>query len=254
MNRLKCLDPYQKIVLILMAAMVVVFTIAYPLVLSREGFEYKDRIFIPHEENGIVIYSGKIGAEETSFTVYADKTVEFRHGNKIYEPYTAKEDPTAIPKDNDMGAHMTGVELRQGEKILFRGGIVKDTEIQLLYNEDGSIASLGITITAGNAIARDLDGNIIDPIEPSPATILDLMDGPELTHKGEWFGWFSGVFICIITAVSILFADELFRWNLAFSISNADQAKPSDWEMTSRYISWTILPFVALVVFIMGIT
>ena len=59
--------------------------------------------------------------------------------------------------------------------------------------------------------------------------------------------------LCIVTIVSLLFADELFRWNLSFQIQDADQAEPSDWEITKRYISWTALPIMAMVVFIVGL-
>jgi hypothetical protein len=56
-----------------------------------------------------------------------------------------------------------------------------------------------------------------------------------------------------MTAVSILFADELFRWNLAFQIRNADRAEPSDWEIAGRYIGWTALTIMALVLYVMGL-
>ena len=55
-------------------------------------------------------------------------------------------------------------------------------------------------------------------MEPSAGTIYELMNTPELTHKGEGLVWFGGVFICILNILSILFADELFRWNLMFQI------------------------------------
>lgn len=79
------------------------------------------------------------------------------------------------------------------------------------------------------------------------------MAGPQLTHKGSWDAWIVGVLISVVTAISILFADELFRWQLAFHIRDAEQAEPSDWEMTTRYISWTILPIMALALFIWGL-
>ena len=82
------------------------------------------------------------------------------------------------------------------------------------------------------------------------STILELMNDPELTHKGEWFG---AVFICVLNTISILFADELFRWNLAFRIRNVDYAEPSDWEIAGRYIGWTVLTIMALVFFIIGL-
>ena len=79
------------------------------------------------------------------------------------------------------------------------------------------------------------------------------MYGPELTHKGSWGMWLLGMFVCIATAGFILFVDELFRWNLSFSIRNADKAEPSEWEIQTRYISWTVLPIMALVVFVRGL-
>ena len=90
-------------------------------------------------------------------------------------------------------------------------------------------------------------------MKPSAETILELMDGPELTHKGDMQAWFGGVFICVINAISILFADELFRFNLAFQIRNADRAEPSEWEIAGRYISWTIIAGMALALFVMGL-
>ena len=79
------------------------------------------------------------------------------------------------------------------------------------------------------------------------------MHGPKLTHKGDVFGWFSGLLLCAVTAFSILFADELFRWHLRFRIADPENAEPSDWEIASRYIAWTVFPVLALFVFVMGL-
>lgn len=253
MERIKCLGRYQKGVLLLMAAMVLVFTVVYPVTIVRGGFAYGNAILVPVQGNGNTVYSGKIQGTQASFTVYTDKTVEFQYGDKIYGPYTAKEDPTAIPKDHEMGAYMTGVELRQGENILFRGGVFEHGEYRWLYNEDGSTENIAFSVMQSNGIVMDENGNVIDPMEPSASTILDLMAGPELSHKGEWLAWFGGVFICLIAAISILFADELFRWNLAFQIRNVDRAEPSEWVIAGRYISWTVLPIMAMILFITGL-
>lgn len=253
MKRVKCLGRYPKGVLLLMIVMILVFTILYPITIAREGFEYKNAILIPHQENGNTIYSGKIQGKQASFAVYADKTVEFQYNGRIYGPYIAKEDPTAIPKDSEVGESMTGVELRHGEEILFRGGVLDLGDYHLLYSEDGSLENINISVTTSDGIVMDENGNVIDPMEPSVSTILDLMAGPELTHKGGWPAWFGGVFVCIVTTILILFADELFRWNLVFRIRNVDQAEPSDWEIASRYIAWTVLPLMAMIIFIRGL-
>ena len=243
LDRIKELGRYQKILLLLMAVMILAFTVIYPIVTALSGFLYEDTILVPAEEDGGTVYSGKIRGTAATFTVSADKTVIFQYGNTVYGPYTVKEDPTAIPKDSDLQTQMTGIELRCGGEIVFRGGVVNSGDWRMLYNEDGSFDLLrSITATMS-------DGTM----EPSVSTILDLTDGPALTHNGTWLGWFGGVLICVITALTMLFADELFRWNASFLVRNAEEAEPSDWEIAGRYITWTALPVGALVLFIFGL-
>ena len=90
-------------------------------------------------------------------------------------------------------------------------------------------------------------------MELSVRTILELTEGPELQHKGVWIAWFGGVFVCAVTAFSILFADELFRWDLSFRVRDVEQAEPSDWEIASRYIGWAFCILMALLIFIKGL-
>ena len=236
-----------------MIVIVITFFVLYSMTISQVGFEYKDTIFVPSQENGSTVYSGKIKGQQARFTVSEDKTVVFQHGDKTFGPYTAKEDPTAIPKDEEMAEDMIGVELLQGDSVLFRGGVWKFGDEYWLFNEDDTINNFGVTYVTSDGIESDENGNAIDPVEPSVSTILDLMNDPKLTHKGEWFAWFGAVFICVLNSLSILFADELFRFNLIFQIRNVDSAEPSDWEIAGRYISWTVLPIMALVIFIMGL-
>ncbi len=253
--RIKALNLYQKIILLICAVMVVVFTVLYPITISRVGFLYRDTILMPGESDGITVYTGKIQGEETAFTVSSDKTVRLRHGEKVYGPYTAREDPTAIPEDEDLASHMTGVEVYCGKELIFRGGVVEVPEMLWLYNEDGSVESFGINFSYGtdSGTVYDMDGNVIDPMEPSVSTVLKLMGEPELTHKGTWLGWFGGVVFCIFTVFSILFADEIFRYGMRFQIRNPENAEPSEWEIASRYISWTVIPIMTLALFIMGL-
>ncbi len=253
MEKIKSLNYYHKGVLIFMIVMAITFWVVYSMTISRVGFEYKDTILVPSQENGNTVYSGKIKGQQARFIVSEDKTVVFQHGDKTFGPYTAKEDSTAIPKDKEMAEDMIGVELLQEDSILFRGGVLDYGDGYWLYNEDGTLDDFGISYVTSDGIRRDENGNVIDPVEPSASTILNLMNDPKLTHKGEWFAWFGTVFICVLNALLILFADELFRWNLKFRIRNADHAEPSDWEIAGRYASWTFLTIIALILFITGL-
>ena len=254
MERIKNLNLYQKSILILMLVMALVFAVHYPVTIARVGYEYKDAILVPSQENGNTVYSGKLKGKKAHFTVTEDKTVLFQHGGKSYGPYTAKEDPTAIPKDSEMAEYMTGVELREGDEIMFRGGVRDMGDFYWIQNEDGTGDNMVvITSVDSNGIERDENGNVVDPFKPSVSDILKLMNGPELTHKGMGFAWFGAVFICLVNAISMLFADEIFRWHLSFRVWNADNLEPSDWELAGRYFSWTVLSIMALVIFVIGL-
>lgn len=74
-----------------------------------------------------------------------------------------------------------------------------------------------------------------------------------MTHKGTWAAWFGAVFVCVLNAGLMLFADELFRWNLKFRIRDIEYAEPSDWEIAGRYVGWTALAVMALILFVTGL-
>ena len=253
MQRIKNLNGYQKGLLLLMLAMALVFAVAYHMTIARVGVLYQNAIFVPAEENGVTVYSGKLRGERAQITVSEDRSVVFQCGDKTYGPYTVKEDPTALPELEIGSEGMTGVELREGEQILFRGGFWQTGEDYWLCNEDGSMEFFKILYTTGDGVQRDANGNVIDPLEPVLSDILRLVYGPELTHKGTWLAWLGAVFISFLTAVSILYADELFRWDLSFQIQNAEAAEPSEWEMMKRYISWTVFAIAALIVYFLGL-
>lgn len=113
MEKIKRLNCCQKGVLVVMIAMVLVFAVVYSMTISKVGFEYKDAIFVPSQENGSTVYSGRLRGQKAYFSVSQDKTVVFHYGNKIYGPYTVKEDNTAIPEEKKTLEYIVGVELRQ---------------------------------------------------------------------------------------------------------------------------------------------
>lgn len=250
------LDRFQKVLLLVLSAMAAVFAVLYGVTVSKIGFLYRDVILIPHTENGSTVYAGKLQGAEAAFTVTADKTVTFRWGDREYGPYTAAEDPSAIPKDDESGMSelMTGVELLCGDEVLFRGGVLRSGQELLLFQEDGSWADFGIYATMSDGTVIDGDGNEVDQMEPSPQAILRLMDGPELTHRGVLPAYFGGVLLSLPVGLSILFADELFRWDLRFRIRSPESAEPSDWELFSRKLGWTVAVILIFVLYLIGLT
>lgn len=252
-NRIQALTRYQKGLLLGMLLMTLVFTALYIRTTSRVGFAYQDAILVPGREDGAVVYSGRVHGEPARLTVSDDRTVVLQLGERTYGPYTVRDDPSAIPTGEEGADAMAGVEVRKGDELLFRGGVLKTLDgHRWLYGEDGAFHG-GDVFAVVDGTVLDENGHVVDPDEPSVPTLLELTDHPELTHRGAWPAWFGAVLLCAVNALFMLFADELFRWALAFRIRDAYDAEPSAWELASRTISWTFLAAAALAIFVLGL-
>ncbi len=261
-ERIRDLNRYQKSILIILIVMMIVFAVLYPLTISKEGYQFNNTIFVPQTEGGLLVYSGKIEGAEASFTVSKDeaaksRTVTFKCADKTYGPYTITEDPSAVPDGKNMSPCLFGVEVRCKDEVIYRGGVEKlpDMGFLMLFNEDGEPeAEINVMFTdMYNGFYVDESGNRIDPLEPSVYTLIDIAYDPEPVHKGNGSIWFLAVFVCVICFISVLYADKMFRFDLAFRVRDPENAEPSDLQIAGRYISWTILAVAALAIFIMGL-
>lgn len=253
-QKIKDLNWYQKGILLLLLVLIPVYAVIYHVSISRVGVLYNDKIFVPAEESGATVYSGRLDGKPAEITVTNDKTaVTFRCGDPVYGPYTIEEDPSALADIEFCPSDMRGVALYDGETLLFRGGFWPSGEFTQLYRADGSPDLQMGLYAVENGVWKDADGNVVDPMKPDAADILRIALAPELTHKGDWLVWFGAVCISLLNAATILYADELFRWNLSFQIRNTEDVEPSEWEMLSRYLGWAVLTILAFVVYILGL-
>lgn len=248
MNRFRELERFPKILLIALLLMTVVFGAVYGITASRVGYLHNDEIFVPRQSEGALVYEGKVDGLDSSIVVALD-TVIVNWGSKTYGPYTLREDPTAVP---DGHPQMTGIEILDGNKSYFRGGVTDEATDFWLIGADGE-QLFTMTYTLSDGTEMDMNGNPVDHMKPTPRQIVSLLRGPELTHKGQWLSYIMGVFLAIVVAVSILFADELFYLSICFRVENAEAVEPSDWHIATRSLGWLFLTIMTGVIFLMGL-
>lgn len=245
-------DRLKKILPIVLIVIVAVFSVLYFFIGRQYGVEYQDALYFPATEGNITVYSAKVDGQSASFTVEAN-TVTYHWGDTVYGPYTIREDPTAAPVVEWEYPNLIGVEIREGDSVLFRGGYTEN--LSLLIGEDDEFdSSISHVTYSVNGVERDAEGNVVDPHQPSLFTILRFSQLPEAdAHRGSLMYWFFGLLTAGIAALLIKFDDTLFRWDLSFRIRNPEYAEPSDWEIFSRIFSWIAFILLSLGLFIAGL-
>ena len=114
MKRIQSLNRFQKAVLALTAAMMLLFTAIYLMAASQKGFLYQNALLILQQADGRTFYIVEIQREPACLAVEADKTVTILYGDRNYGPYTVRENPAVIPQKSEMHTQITGVELYCG--------------------------------------------------------------------------------------------------------------------------------------------
>ena len=144
-----------------------------------------------------------------------------------------------------MAHFLTGVELRRGDQVLFRGGWLEAGDTFLLLAEDG-------TPVWDSAVPEDGED---DPHAPPLEALLSLSHGtPELIRRGNPLFWLLGTFAAVVALAEILFADQLFRHRLSFHIRDPERAEPSDWELARRVLAPLFLLLGALIAYLAGLS
>ena len=244
MERMKQLGRFQKGVLVVLIAVVTIFTILYSIAFSKIGFVDEDAFMEKRTDGENTVYTGNVNGYVLSYTITKDNAVYCHYGENTYGPYTVRKDPTAVPKNDEQAEDMVGVEIREGEEILSRGGVlVIDGKIRL-YKESTEVSNDPMA----------LPGNIYGSHKPTAQMILYLLSGPKLVKGGNIWYWIGGVIAAALTAFSVIFAEELFAFALSFRIRYAELAEPSDWEIVSRYAGWALGVFATPIIFLLGLT
>ena len=254
MKKIMNLNQFQKLLLIVIMGSVLFTGLIYCTLNSKIGFEYQKQIFIPESQNDCTVYSGILNGKQTRFIVF-DNQVVFEYGHDQVNTYTVYKDDLLITEEFKGHQYAKGYEIYKDDELKFKGTVIRTTDdgICVLYDENGSLAGFNVSYIDHNGIERDEQGNEIQTFELSLDKIIELIEGPVLVKKVQWIFWVSGLVLSIINLFSILYAEELFQFQMSFRIQNSNQAEPSELELFSRYLSWILLLGSSIYLFVSGI-
>lgn len=252
-ERWRELSLFQRVLLVILAAMILGFGVATPIMSIRKGIEYRDTLLYFTQEGEVRRYAGRVDGKRTEFTVTPGGTVEYRWGEEVYGSYQVVEAPSAAPK-----SYTTGLEIYQGEKMLFRGGFM-DGGWPILYGEDGEpFELLSITYGTSDGKVYDSNGKELTPRdlhEPGLGTVAKLaLREPELTHRGSFALYLLVTLLAVFNMFQICFPGLMFRWSIMWHVRDPYAAEPSDFYVAMEKIEWVVLTGVAAVLYWMAMT
>lgn len=246
------LSLFQRVMLAILAAMILGFGIATPIMSTREGIEYGNTLLHFTQEGEVCRYAGRLDGKRAEFAVMPDGTVEYRWGDEVYGPYQVTEDHAAAPE-----SYTTGLEIRQGDQVLFQGGL-SNGEWPILYDEDGEPFNL-LDITYGTSGGKVYDSNgkeltQRDLHEPGLELVAQLVLRPELTHQGDFGLYLLATLIPAIGIMDICFWKKWFYYRMSWTVRDPDVAEPSDYYLFAQRAGWVILTVVSAVCYWMALT
>ena len=214
----------QRVLLAILAAMILGFGIATPIMGTREGIEYGNTLLHSTQEGEVRRYTGRIDGRRAEFAVTPDGTVEYRWG----------------------------------DEVLFRGGLY-DGERPILYDEDGEPFNfLSITYGTSGGKVYDSNGKELtqrDLHEPGLSIVARLaLREPELTHRGSFAFYLLGTLLAAFNMFQICFPGLMFRQSIRWHVKDPYAAEPSDFYIFMEQVEWVILTVVAAALYWLAIT
>lgn len=230
---------FQKIVLLILADMAVLFAVLTAVSRTQKGVYFEGTLLRPEAlAPNVTAYAGRAHGTQVDITVTKDSdtrvTVEFLIEGVLDDVCVV--DYPLEPIRTEYG-HADGLRITKNGKLLFEGGYNQE-ETYGWYTPDGAHDMDGfITIRAGTQ----------DPwngFEVSKSAALRFALGPELESRGSWGFYFLMLVFTLFVALDAAFPMTMFYLQHCCDVRDPE---PSDFYLACQKAGWVILPLCLLV-------
>ncbi|MBQ7777865.1 MAG: hypothetical protein IJ396_03085 [Oscillibacter sp.] len=215
---------FQNVILIVLAAMVVIFGVLTGVVRSQKGVQFGDSLLWVEETEEATVYTGKVHGDNVTVSVsgnaFPDVEVAYTVEGGRHDVYTV-EYPLE-PVETEYGP-VPGIRILKNQTIIFRGAYDPDGEIRRWYDGDGEWTF----VVTGPPDVHDLTrGNLVY-----------FANGPELTSRGSWGLYLLLVLITAVLAFDVWYPEALFYLQHSCDVRDPE---PSDFYIATQRISWVV--------------
>lgn len=263
------MTPYRQVMLVATVGAMLLATVFYLIVGSQKGVEYGSDFYELaivddtrtytanahewHEGNTIIQSSGGRRIVYTVTPVLnSGFMVTCQMGDETYGPYQVAildlaDLPTRILNFSPLDGAMEITNVTTGE-LLFRGGYIRSSDgYAFLLDENAEHTGRG----------GIFDYYAPSSLEPGPSVddLYHFTLGAEesMTGRVDWMYFALALLVAVLNAVSILYAEELFTWSMSFRVAEPEKAKPSEWALFNRQVSWAVCLIFEVIFFFVAI-
>ena len=233
---------FQKIVLLILAAMAVLFAVLTAVSRAQKGAYFEETLLRPSSPTqNVTVYTGKAHGTQVAITVTRESdtraTVEFLIEG-VLDDVCVVDYPLA-PIRTERWTTVDGVRVTKNGTLLFEGGY--DPEDPIGW---GWYTPEGVQDTRGALTARGYsDANPWLGFEVSANTALRFARGPELESRGSWGMYFLLLVLTLLAALDAAFPMSLFYLQHCCDVRDPE---PSDFYLACQRVGWVLYPLLLL--------
>ena len=238
----------QKVVLISVAAMAVLFGILTLISHVRKGVEFEGGLLRRTETEESVIYNGKVQGERVKITVTdcpdeQRTAAEVQVGDRVRDEGVVE---TGLPPiQADQLGPVEHIRITRNGQLLFEGGYTAEHDMgwyDLEGNWDPFTMSVSYSSTAGD--------DYWEHYETDRGTILSFARGPQLVSRGSWELYFAMLLLSALLALDAAFPLVIFHWQHMCDVKDPE---PSDFYLGMQRAGWCVYPFLILIGYIIAL-
>lgn len=226
---------FQKIILLLLAGMIVLFGILTAVSRADQGVLFDGTVWKRTGSDSGTVYTGKLPGEGAAvITVTRDgqgATVEY--ASDVLHDIYRMEYPLP-PVQTERGA-VNGIRILKNGEVLFEGGY--DGGKYGWYDKNGQWDSGFEVITGQDEAAPAFTGL-------NERNVVYFAEGPALTARGSWFLYALMVFFTLLVMLDVAFPTALFYMRHCCDVRDPE---PSDFYLAMQKVSWVVYPILLLI-------
>ena len=248
---MKTRSKFQKVMLLVFAAMLLVFSVLLAITRAHKGVEFEDALLDVAEFANKTHYFGWAHDEYVEIIVTRDgsiTTVTYRIGARSEDVYTVETGLPAVK--TSFNRYLPGIRISRGASVVFEGGWDADYSDDffiggMLYDQNGDP-----TATRLVELHDTIAGDYWYDWQPSLSSVLYFTRGAELTARGDVRLFAMALVLLGMAAVLTAFPTELFQLKYRWDVKDPE---PTDFYYGMTYLAAILFACFALGAFIVAL-